>query len=133
SAVTISTTSPSSSSHTRSRSIPLTTPMTAALARRRPIDDARPPTVVPAGTLRREPSGSVMSISAISRAYAGTSVGPNPKTGVSGDLATHRFREDLGRGSPGGCYERVDVLAVTHVGLGPGCGSGRRGSGGTDD
>ena len=53
SAVTISTASPSASGHTRSRSTPLTSPITAALAKPRPIDAARSPAVVPAATWRR--------------------------------------------------------------------------------
>jgi hypothetical protein len=67
-AVTISTTSPSASSQSRSRSVPLTLPITAALARPGPIDAARPPTVVPAGTARVLPSGREIVMSAIGRA-----------------------------------------------------------------
>ncbi len=64
-AVTISTLSPSSSTQFRSRSVPFTTPITASLASRRPMEAARPATVVPAGTDRSEASGSVIVMSAI--------------------------------------------------------------------
>ena len=69
SAVTISTVSPSASEATRSASVPLTTPMTAALARPRPMEAARPPTVVPSSTWRDDPSGREMVMSAIRRQY----------------------------------------------------------------
>ena len=68
SAVTIATASPSSSGHTRSRSTPLTSAITAASPSRRPMDDASSPAVVPGATWRAEPSGSVIVMSAISRA-----------------------------------------------------------------
>ena len=64
-AVTISTLSPSSSTQSRSRSVPFTTPMTASLASRRPIPAANSITVVPAGTDRCESSGNVIVMSAI--------------------------------------------------------------------
>ncbi len=65
SAVTMATRSPSASAAPRSRSSPLTSAITAALASREPMPWARPSAVVPAGTDRLDPSGRVMVISAM--------------------------------------------------------------------
>src|SRR3954452_23480829 len=59
-AVTMATSLPSSSGHTRSRSTPSTTAITAALRRPRPIAAASSPAVVPCSTSRLEPSGSLI-------------------------------------------------------------------------
>src|SRR5581483_3032739 len=58
----IATSSPSASSHRRSRSIPLTRAITAALRRLGPSSAARSPAVVPVATSRVEPSGSLTVI-----------------------------------------------------------------------
>jgi hypothetical protein len=61
------TVSPSASVATRSRSTPLMSAITAAFASLEPMAAANPPAVVPAGTMREDPSGSVIAMSAICR------------------------------------------------------------------
>ena len=65
SAVTMATWSPSASSVPRSRSSPLISATTAALASRDPMPSARPSAVVPGATDLVEPSGRVIAMSAM--------------------------------------------------------------------
>ena len=65
SAVTMATRSPSASSVPRSRSVPLISAITAALASRDPMLSARPSAVVPGATDLVEPSGRVIAMSAM--------------------------------------------------------------------
>src|SRR6478735_8825722 len=113
----IETVAPSASGQTRSRSTPLTSPITASLASREPMSAASPATVVPAGTDRSEPSGNVIVMSAM-RASVRDRPGPptngwGPLSAGSGRLATEHVGRRAGRR---GVVE-LGVLPQRHVPL----------------